>query len=125
MTEANEQEIDEQEIGTMNLAETIDFYNTQILFRETFGRVQRSFTLGKRFDTAWRDFIETYSGTKIRPGNGISSVMGEIAMRMLMALVSGFEVDVVAEALKIMVPSRFALDKMVEHLKQIVVFLEE
>jgi len=101
----------------------LDFWGVREQYRDEWGRQQRSFTIGKHNDIAWRDFVTTISGTEIRPGNGINSVMVEFAMALTMALVTGFKIEELAVAIKEMMPSDFAQDKVKKQLAQLLELL--
>ena len=96
----------------------IDYEKTRKAFTGK-PKKQRSFSLSEETDAAWRDFVETYSNTEIRRGNGIASVMTEISLRIAMAIITGFEIETIAPLLKSILPGEEAIKKVKRNLLDI------
>ena len=83
----------------------IDYEKTRNMFKNAkgTGRSPRSYTVATDADNNWRTFVETYSDSEIRQGNGIGSVMVEFSMKLTMTMFTGKPMSEVAECVKQMV----------------------
>ena len=95
----------------------IDYTEARQMFRNS-KRSQRNFTIGSNTDTKWRKFIERYSQTEIRRGNGISSVMTEFAMKLTMAILIGASISETADMVKQIMPM-WGVSKVKSNLKSL------
>ena len=59
-----------------------------------------TFTIREEQDDAWRDFLQTFSGTIPQRGKGISSATVQLGMSIVMAIIADYKVDEVAEMLR-------------------------
>ncbi len=60
-------------------------------------RIRQQFTIRPSTLSAWRDFLETQSGSVPQRGKGISSAMIELSMRITMAIIADFEIEIVGD----------------------------
>lgn len=102
----------------VNTKETINYENTIGIFKERGARKARNYTVSQTTDDRWRQFIQLHSGTEIRPGNGINSVIVEFSLLTTMAFMTGNPINYVGElAKKILYPD--AIEKVRENLMKL------
>lgn len=98
----------------------IDYLEARDLFPHGGNKVTRrtkQFTLTKETCDAWEDFLHTHSGSKPQRGRGISSTMTEVAQKLLMAVIAGFNIADVTENLQRIIPNEYAIERMKENLE--------
>lgn len=81
--------------------------------------VKRQFSISLATDTAFRDFLEIYSGTTPTRGKGIASAIIEIFLSLGMAVISDFKVTNTIKSLRELIPNPSVRENMSNNLRAI------
>ncbi len=86
-------------------------------------KIIKNFTITPQTSAQWLDFIETESGTIPRRGKGISSVLIELSMQLLMATVAEFNVKLVAKNLNTIMTDSNKRKIVIRNLERLIEYL--
>lgn len=86
-------------------------------------KVIKNFTITPQTSAQWLDFIETESGTIPRRGKGISSVLVELSMQLLMATIAEFNVKLVAKNLNAIMTDNNKRKIVIRNLERLIEYL--
>lgn len=92
---------------------------------ENNNKVNANYTITPQTREQFLDFIETYSGTIPRRGKGISSVLVELAMQVLMATIADFNVTLVAKNLRAIMTDENKIKIVIRNLERLVEMLKD
>ena len=82
-------------------------------------RVTLTYTITPETDEQWRDFLQTFTGTRPHRGRGISSAMVELSMLTCMAIVADFHPKAVGYLLSEIANSKETKLRMIESLRML------
>lgn len=106
----------------------LDYYS----IRASAGEVKRGvitktptqFTLDNKTREIWDEFIMVYTGTKPERGRGISSPLADTALLLLVAVITEFGIEEIADRLVGMLNSRKDVHRLITHVESLADELE-
>jgi hypothetical protein len=87
--------------------------------------VKRQYSMTEEWDSAFRDFLEHYTGMRPTRGKGIASTILEVFIRIGIAVVAEFKLQEIAKELRELIINPVVLKGMSENLRRMADLIEE
>jgi hypothetical protein len=86
-------------------------------------RVPLQITITPETNSAFRDFVETFTGVEIVRGRGAMSPLGELALRMLVSVIADWNIEEVAKELGDIIANPSVREQVRENMKKFAITL--
>ena len=81
-------------------------------------RVPLQITITPETNSAFRNFVETFTGVEIVRGRGAMSPLGELALRMLVSVIADWKIEEVAKELSNIISNPNVTEQVRENMKK-------